>query len=129
MLSGKRMAVSAKRLKKSKKYPRHWKYSIEVEEVDGTINIIPAYGTDMEDALASVSLIEHRSWLLRFFNRIPQWIALLVVGIIMSGAALLSEYFSSPTWIVGILGVICLIGGAFYYINRSIEKHMIKSNE
>ena len=129
MLPNKRMAVNAKRLKKSKKYPRHWKYSIEVQEKDGTINTIPAYGTDMEDALGSVSLIARRSWLLRFFNRIPQWVAFLVVGIVMSGAALLSEYFSSPTWIVGVLGIIGVLGGVFYFLNKSIEKHMVKSNE
>ena len=104
MLSSKRMAICAQRLKKSKKYPKHWKYIIEVEEVDGTISTIPAYGTDMEDALVSVSLIAKRSWLMRFFNRIPQWVAFVVIGIITTGAAVLSEYFATPNWIVGLLG-------------------------
>jgi len=129
MLSSKRMAICAQRLKKSKKYPKHWKYIIEVEEVDGTISTIPAYGTDMEDALASVSLIAKRSWLMRFFNRIPQWVAFVIIGIITTGAAVLSEYFATPNWIVGLLGVTCLTGGVFYFFNKSVEQHMIKSNE
>jgi len=128
-MNNKRMAVDAQRLKKSKKYPRHWKYSITIEEVDGTINVTPAYGTDMEDALASVDLIARRSWLLRFFNRFPQWVAMVIGGGLMTGAAILSEAYGTPNWILGLLGVICAVGAGAYYANRSIEKHMVNNNE
>ncbi len=126
---GKRMAVCAKRLKKSKKYPKYWKYTIDVEEVDGSISTIPAYGVDLEDALSSVELIEKRSWLVRLFNKTPQWLLLIIGGIIMGGAAILSEYYSTPTWIIGLLGVIAIIGVGLYHLNSRIEKHMIDNNE
>jgi len=123
------MAVKAERLKKSKKYPRYWKYLINIEDENGVITQTPAYGIDLEDALSSVQLIEKRSWVMRLFNKIPQWVAFVVGGAIMTVAALLSDYFSSPSWILGLLCAICLIGVLSYYINRSIEKHMTSSNE
>ena len=128
-MSGKRMAVKAERLKKSKKYPKYWKYAIDIEDETGEVSQIPAYGIDLEDALTSVQLIERRVWLMRFFNKVPQWVAFLVGGVIMSGAALLSEYSSSPTWIVSLLGVIGLVGGILYFINGRIDKHMVNMNE
>lgn len=123
------MAVKTERLKKSKRYPKYWKYAIDIMEVDGTIHTTPAYGTDLEDALTSVHLIEKRMWLMRFFNKVPQWVAFVVGGILMIGAAILSEYFSSPSWVIGVLGSICLIGGGLYYVNGKIEKHMVNMNE
>ena len=128
-MSGKRMAVKAERLKKSKKFPRYWKYLINIEDENGVITQTPAYGVDLEDALSSVQLIEKRSWLMRFFNKIPQWVAFVIGGTIMTGAALLSDYFSNPSWILGLLCAICSIGIILYYVNRSIEKRMTSSNE
>ena len=125
----KRMAVKAERLKKSKKYPKYWKYSLDIEEIDGTIHTTPAYGIDLENALTSVDLIAKRSWMMRFFNKVPQWVAFVVVGTLMTSAAVLSEIFQTPSWIVGLLGAVGIIGGALYFINNSIEKHMVNRNE
>lgn len=127
----KRMAVKAKRsTDKSKKYPKYWKYEFDIQEIDGKITKgVPAYGVDMEDALASVELIEKRNWVLRFFNKIPQWLAFIMVGVVMSAAALLSEAFHTPSWVIGILGAIGILGGVIYYVNGRIESRMINSNE
>lgn len=124
------MAVRAERIAHSKKYPNFWKYEFDIEEKDGTITEnVPAFGTNMEDALSSVELIERRSWLLRLFNKIPQWVAFITCGIVMTGAAILSEYFNTSLWVVAVLGGICAIGAGLYYLNHRIEMHMIDTNE
>ena len=96
----KRKAIHAELRKESKTFEGWLKYEVTVKNVDGTIEKIPAYGKDLQDALSRVVHDEKVQKITPTINKIPVpvWIILWFFGIglttieVMSHAATLGEW-------------------------------------
>ena len=51
-MNKRRKAISCKLVRPSNSNPGYFKYEVAIEEKDGRINLHPAYGKDMQDALS-----------------------------------------------------------------------------
>lgn len=122
------MAVKTKRCEQSVLNPDEYLYKIKIEEVDGTTVTKNAYGEDLEEALTRLQLIERKDSIVKFIDRVPEWVLYVAVFCVMGGAALLSDFYNTASWITGTMGIILLSGGALYFINRWIEKGRASSN-
>jgi len=69
-----RKAIDGKLREESKDYPGYFKYEFIIQEEDGSKTKIPAYGVDMQDALARIVKIEKIKKIKKRFGRIPDWV-------------------------------------------------------
>lgn len=70
----KRKAIHAEVRKESKTFDGWMKYEITVKNVDGTIEKIPAYGKDLQDALSRVVHDEKVLKIENKVNRVPLFV-------------------------------------------------------
>lgn len=103
-----RKAIDCKLIEASKTSPGYFKYKITIQEIDGTINVVPAYGKDMQDA------IERLIWTERYVSvsnkKITTYILvfLLLSTVILAG--ILAHEHNNPVWILGALGISLVFG-------------------
>ena len=74
----KRRAVNASLRKESKTFDGWLKYEVEIQNPDGSIEMVPAYGKDLQDALSRVVHDEKIVKLEKKARQIPElvWVAL-----------------------------------------------------
>ena len=89
-----RKAIEGKLIGESKTSPGYFKYQFTILELDGSKNILPAYGKDMEDALERLVWVEITEK--KPFN-IVAISALLTVIIVPS---IITALTNNPFWIV-----------------------------
>ena len=120
----KQKAIDVKYRKTSESFPDYLKYEITVLNEDGTTEVIPAYGKDLQDALSrvvhddKVKKITKRTRKMSMYVWVSAWFGYL-------GA--LSVWFQKsgePFILVGGLGFAMLAFGVivFYLKKRNIEK-------
>lgn len=121
-----RKAIDVKMVRESISNPGYFKYEIKIQNADGSIEVIPTYGKDLQDALNRlvhdeqakpvVDLLNNSKFMWVFIGL--GWFAYLCL------LALVYAYvISSP--LVFIVGFIAALGFAFY----SYAKLQIKNDE
>lgn len=111
-----RKAIDAKLIEESKTSPGYFKFQFTILELDGTKNIIPAYGRDMEDALERLVWVERTEK--KPFN-IVIISSLLTVIIVPSIIAALTN---NPFWIVGALVLAITYGIVMVKLDKYFNK-------
>jgi hypothetical protein len=111
-----RKAIDAKLIGESKTSPGYFKYQFTILELDGTTNVMPAYGKDMEDALERLVWVERTEK--KPFN-IMVITALLTIIIVPSIIAALT---SNPVWVLGALGLATLYGIVMVRVDKYFNK-------
>jgi len=112
-----RMAIDTKRgeqIKDSDDY----KWTVIIEEIDGTVVTKHANGHNLEEALYRLQIIERKDSITKFIDKVPEWILQVAIFSLMGGAALLSEFYNTASWVTGAIGILLLSGGFLYFINR-----------
>ena len=120
MPKDRRRAIHCELLEPSKTSPGYFKYQITIREKDGTEYIVPAYGKDMQDAIERLLWNERVDSITEKKITIPVFITIGLSIIIASST--LSEIQNDPTWIIGGIILIVLLGLG---INR-IESYLNK---
>lgn len=111
-----RKAIEGKLIGESKTSPGYFKYQFTILELDGTTQVIPAYGKDMEDALERLVWVERSEK--KPYN-IMVITALLTIIIIPSIIAALT---SNPIWVLGALGLATLYGIVMVRVDKYFNK-------
>ena len=116
-----RRAIDCKFVEKSKTSPGYLKYEVTICEMDGTIHKQPAYGVDMQSAIARLINKERTVKVEKRLHDYPfivflLWIALmtwpLAVGLVSDSPHMLLYSFGS-------IIVLTILGGLWYnYINK-----------
>lgn len=120
MRKEKRHAIDCKKIGESTTSPGFWKYEITIQEADGNIKKVPAYGKDMQDAISRLV------WTERFgkvsgnkkitIGLIIAWISTII------GPATISSLTNKPAYILlGILFSI-LVGIGIIQLERYFNK-------
>ena len=73
-----RKVLNVKYRKDSKTFPDWMKYEIEILNEDGSIDIIPAYGKDLQDALSRVEHDSKVEKVSKVIKKIPDFIWLVL---------------------------------------------------
>lgn len=113
------MAIKAEWERDSNSAPGFNKYFITIREVDGTINKMPAYGRDMQDALSRLVKTERAEKLAETTERIPDYVyVLLFLGTLGVGATLSTASGEPLYFAVGAGALVALVGFYFFRTRR-----------
>ena len=120
-MSKRRMAIETKRgnqIKNSDDY----KWTVVIEELDGTVVTKKVVGHNLEEALHRLQIIERTTSITKFIEKLPEWLLYIAIFALMGGGALLSEFYNSASWISGAMGLLLVTGGVGYFLNRWKDK-------
>jgi len=101
-------AIHAKLRHESNTFNGYLKYEVTIKTPDGSIEIVPAYGKDLQDALSRVVHDEKVMKVKPIVDKIPQgvWMLLWFIGI----GAYTGAIFESQAMLKDWIGVIYIIG-------------------
>ena len=102
----KRKVLNAKFKKQSETYPEYFKYDLEIQEVDGTINHVPAYGKDLQDALSRVVKKEKVTKLRGYLGNSILFLAIIFMAYV-TGITYATIHYE--TFVILIIGIIAPI--------------------
>ena len=111
--------------KESIAFPDWLKYEIVILNEDGSEDIIPAYGKDLEDAISRVKHDKRVEVVEKRIEKSPIWVWLLIWISYMGVVSSLAVEYSSPIIVsVGLSGAV-LIGLYFQWWtrNRNVDKY------
>lgn len=114
--------------KDSKTFPDWLKYEVTILKEDGTEELIPAYGKDLQDALSRVVHDQRVAVVGKHAQKLPWWTWAIIWFIYIAGLAMVTRYISDPSdsgWIFGIGMIIPVV--VVTLLNRwSIEQNKDK---
>ena len=117
----KRRAIKCEFVEKSKTSPGYLKYEITICEKDGTVHKEPAYGVDMQSAIARLVNQERTVQIEKRVYQNPFIIALVWIAI-MSWPVIVTGSEAGPSFILlsfgGIFFVLLLVALWYKYINK-----------
>lgn len=98
----KKRAIRAELRKESKTFPGYFKYELDVQFGDGTIEKnIPAYGKDLQDALSRTVKKQKVEKMEKKLSNIPDWVMLMSWFLYLGGIALGATLTDNLDWLVG----------------------------
>ena len=103
-----RKVLNVKYRKDSKTFPDWMKYEIEILNEDGSIDIIPAYGKDLQDALSRVEHDSKVEKVSKVIKKIPDFIWLVLW---FSFISILTTYVMSNLDLFGAWAGSIFVGG------------------
>jgi hypothetical protein len=115
-----RKATKAELIRESKDHPGYFKYKVTIEEVDGTIHDVPAYGKDMQDAVSRLVWNERIDKVTNTKAIMPLFAVLLLGVVAISGV--IGVQNDNPLWILGGLGVAGLAMAISNLVNNYLHK-------
>jgi hypothetical protein len=115
-----RKAIECNLIEASKTSPGYFKYKVTIEEEDGSTNVVPAYGKDMQDAISRLVWSERYENVTSSKATAPIMVSLLLV--VVSLAGVLAVEHNNPVWILGAIGTTMLGALLISSINRYLKK-------
>lgn len=115
-----RKATKAELIRESKDHPGYFKYKVTIQEVDGTIHDVPAYGKDMQDAIERLVWSERIDKVTNTKGIMPMFAVLLLGVVAVSG--MIGVLKDNPLWIIGGLGVAGVAMAISNYVNNYLHK-------
>jgi hypothetical protein len=115
-MKNRRKAIEGKLVGESKTSPGYFKYLFTIQELDGTIHDMPAYGKDMEDALERLVWVERS-------NKKPYNVLMISVLLtIIVVPSIIAALTSNPIWVLGALGMATLFGVVMVRVDKYFNK-------
>ena len=105
--------------KDSETFPKWMKYEIEILNEDGTTELIPAYGKDLQDALSRVVREKKIRKVEKTTEKIPLAVWLMLWFIYM-GVLVIGYYQTQNQWVFagGMLGIVAVIGSLNWWSRK-----------
>lgn len=119
-MKSRRKAVKAELLRESVDHPGYYKYKVTIQELDGTVHDVPAYGKDMQDAIERLVWTERIDKVTNAKAIMPMFAVLLLGVVAVSG--MIGVVKDNPLWIVGGLGVAGVAMAVSNHINNYLHK-------
>lgn len=115
-----RKVLNVKYRKDSKTFPDWMKYEIEILNEDGSIDIIPAYGKDLQDALSRVEHDSKVEKVSKVIKKIPDFIWLVLW---FSFISILTTYVMSNLDLFGAWAGSIFVGGMLLITGITMSIH------
>lgn len=115
-----RKAIDCELVEASKTSPGYFKYKVTIEEIDGTIHVVPSYGKDMQDA------IERLVWSERIEKvsdgKYFQTVLLIISLMVLIFTGFMGAVYDGHIWVLSTIIGFFIIGYVMYFINEYINK-------
>ena len=115
-----RKVLNVKYRKDSKTFPDWMKYEIEILNEDGSVDIIPAYGKDLQDALSRVEHDNKVEKVSKVIKKIPDFIWLVLW---FSFISILTTYVMSNLDLFGAWAGSIFVGGMLLVTGITMSIH------
>lgn len=115
-----RKVLNVKYRKDSKTFPDWMKYEIEILNEDGSVDIIPAYGKDLQDALSRVEHDSKVEKVSKVIKKIPDFIWLVLW---FSFISILTTYVMSNLDLFGAWAGSIFVGGMLLITGITMSIH------
>ena len=115
-MKSRRKAIEGKLIGESKTSPGYFKYLFTIQEVDGTVHDMPAYGKDMEDALERLVWIERSSK--KPFNALVISVLLTIIVV----PSIIAALTSNPLYVIGALALATIFGIVMVRVDKYFNK-------
>ena len=115
-----RKVLNVKYRKDSKTFPDWMKYEIEILNEDGSVDIIPAYGKDLQDALSRVEHDSKVEKVSKVIKKIPDFIWLVLW---FSFISILTTYVMSNLDLFGAWAGSIFVGGMLLVTGITMSIH------
>ena len=115
-----RKVLNVKYRKDSKTFPDWMKYEIEILNEDGSVDIIPAYGKDLQDALSRVEHDSKVEKVSKVIKKIPDFIWLVLW---FSFISVLTTYVMSNLDLFGAWAGSIFVGGMLLVTGITMSIH------
>lgn len=115
-----RKVLNVKYRKDSKTFPDWMKYEIEILNEDGSVDIIPAYGKDLQDALSRVEHDNKVEKVSKVIKKIPDFIWLVLW---FSFISVLTTYVMSNLDLFGAWAGSIFVGGMLLVTGITMSIH------
>ena len=104
---------------------KYFKYEVTIQEADGTVYKVPAFGRDMQDALSRLVWNERTEAVSKFANKRPwmQVVPILSLFCVLGIFAIQSKTHDDPIWILAGLASLGAIVGMSVLWSKHLEKH------
>jgi hypothetical protein len=118
----KRKAIEVKYRKTSESFPDYLKYEVTILNEDGTTDVVPAYGKDLQDALSRLVHDEKVEKVEKVAKKVPNYVWLAIWFIYLT---LINSWFehSNHNPIILLGGAIFAFIGVGFYIYWSKPKN------
>ena len=116
----KRKVINVSYRKDSKSFPEWMKYEIEILNEDGSVDIIPAYGKDLQDALSRVEHDKKVEKVSKVIKKIPDFIWLVLW---FSFISILTTYVMSNLDLFGAWAGSIFVGGMLLITGITMSIH------
>lgn len=116
-MKNRRKAIEGKLIGESKTSPGYFKYLFTIQELDGTVHDMPAYGKDMEDAL------ERLVWVERSSKKPFSALVISVLLTIIVVPSIIAALTSNPLYVIGALALAILFGIVMVRVDKYFNKH------
>jgi hypothetical protein len=119
-MKSRRKAIDCTLIRESIDHPGYFKYKVTIQELDGTIHDVPAYGKDMEDALERLVWSERVDKVTSKKATTPILIVAWLTTIIVPG--IIAGITNKPLWIFGGITFSILLGVITVQIDKYFKK-------
>jgi len=119
----KRKAIDVKYRKTSESFPQYLKYEVTVLNEDGTTEVIPAYGKDLQDAL---SRVEHDERVKKITNKTRKVSLYSWVGAWFGYLGALSLWFEKNGNPLILIVGIGFAAAVFIFVSKFLEKKNVE---
>lgn len=119
-MKSRRKATKAELIRESKDHPGYFKYKVTIEEVDGTVHDVPAYGKDMQDAIERLVWSERIEKVTNKKGIMPMFAVLLLALVAVSG--MIGVVKNNPLWVVGGLALAGVAMSVSNLVNNYLHK-------
>ena len=120
-----RKALDCKIIGQSDIDSKYFKYEVTIQEADGSVYKVPAFGRDMQDALSRLVWNERTEAVSKFANKRPwmQVVPILSLFCVLGIFAIQSKTHDDPIWILAGLASLGAIVGMSVLWSKHLEKH------
>jgi len=119
-MKSRRKAIDCTLVRESKDNPGYFKYQVTIQEVDGTVHVVPAYGKDMQDAISRLVWSERREAVIKKKATTPILIAAWFTTIIVP--SIIAAITNNPAWVLGALGLSILLAISAIQVDKYFNK-------
>ena len=125
MIKKTRKALDCKLIGQSDIDPKYFRYEVTIQEADGSVHKVPAFGRDMQDALSRLVWNERTDAVSKFASKRPwmQVVPMLSLFCVLGIFAIQSKTHDNPMWILSGLGALGVIVGMAVLWSKHLEKH------
>lgn len=115
-MKSRRKAIEGKLIGESKTSPGYFKYLFTIQEVDGTVHDMPAYGKDMEDALERLVWVERSNK--KPFNALVISVLLTIIVV----PSIIAALTGNPLYVIGALVLATIFGIVMVRVDKYFNK-------